>query len=65
MRQVLDWLATSGENYLSLHPVREIKNLSKDSAQEWLENNKKFREEAKVLHLPLLVRPNIRADPSL
>jgi hypothetical protein len=46
---VLDWLATSGESYLSLHPIREIKNISKDVAQEWLEDNKKFREEAKVL----------------
>jgi hypothetical protein len=48
---VLDWLATSGESYLSLHPIRDIKNISKDVAQEWLEDNKKFREEAKVLLL--------------
>lgn len=49
VRQVLDWLATSGESYLSLHPIRDIKSIPKDVAQEWLEDNKKFREEAKVL----------------
>ena len=48
VRQVLDWLATSGESHLSLHPVRDIKTLGKDVALEWLEDNKKFREEAKV-----------------
>ena len=49
VRQVLDWLSSTGESYLSSHPVRDIKNISKDVAQEWLEDNKKFREEAKVL----------------
>ncbi|KAI9551891.1 hypothetical protein GHT06_022227 [Daphnia sinensis] len=49
VRQVLDWLATSGESYLSLHPIRDIKSIPKEVAQEWLEDNKKFREEAKEI----------------
>lgn len=48
VRQVLDWLASSGECYLGRHPVRDVKTLGKDAAVEWLEDNKKFREEAKV-----------------
>ena len=48
VRQVLEWLSTTGEGHLMSHPIREIKILGKDVALQWLEANKKFREEAKV-----------------
>lgn len=51
VRQVLEWLSSKGESYLSTHPVREIKLLNKDLALQWLEENKQFRDEAKVSFL--------------
>ena len=48
VRQVLEWLSTTGEAHLASPPIRDVKNLHKDLAFQWLDANRKFRDELKV-----------------